>query len=946
MAARYTLPLRFFPPKTTIVPFLSAVVARLYPANQLPRSLCLQDLFNSVHGGWLQKTTSWLIRQAIQSTIPITERFNLSILQSFSPNNCLGEQRNQTMTASKFPVEMGSNLPTHRWLAVSCMALCLWSAVGCSSSEDTPAAAKEEHDKQATLGDFKVSVHGDSSLQITLGDKTILEGLGAGTIADDELPIAGYAVRNTAYSYEMLYGSFKYEDTPQGPWQVGSSIAVRSGDGINYEVRDPRGTALLSVQIQAKDARHLVLDFSTTNPEAKRLSWGFRCQPNERFVGFGSQSWDVDQSGQKVPLLVSEQGIGKATTDEFTGVWYLQGRRHSAQWPMPWTLSNRGMVMVAETRHQSLFDLCSPDHPDAARVELELPGKIHLFVGDSVIESTSLATKQWGTPRVPPAFAFAPWNDAIKGPDKVLGAAQRLRQADVPSSVIWTEDWRGAEQSGDRYELKEEWEVDPSLYPDMKGMTDQLHQQGFKFFNYFNSFVYQNSKAWQETASKGLLIKNADGTPYLFDGAKFSPTSLLDVTNPEARAWAKSKMKAGMELGADGWMNDFAEWLPMDSVLTAGSGLDLHNEYPVYWQQIAREAIDEMNDGVERLFFARSGWFGTPPLTDVFWAGDQRTNMDEDDGLPSVVVMGINLSVTGCPSYGHDIAGYQAATNAGSDKEVFWRWTELGAFSPVMRTHHGLQADKNWTWESDAETIAFWRTYTIEHITLAPMFQAWAKQASETGVPIMRGLFLHYPENDQAWTVKDEYLLGPSILVAPVIQKGATSRSVWFPPGVWYPWKQGSPQMGNTSLAVQAPVGDIPVFVKAGSLLVKYPSTIRTLANSSATVPGPEQVGDDRELWAFMQGSSDFTEVGGLKYTWTSPETGVSEPNPTMMWNNAALATCSQPVQAPCFVDNGNGETVAYVVGNGELSVGSTQPAKLNVSGGKDSRNSTIHIRR
>ena len=144
-----------------------------------------------------------------------------------------------------------------------------------------------------------------------------------------------------------------------------------------------------------------------------------------------------------------------------------------------------------------------------------------------------------------------------------------------------------------------------------------------------------------------------------------------------------------MALGADGWMNDFAEWLPTDGVTAAGPSLDRHNRYPVLWQEAAREAIDGVNDGKERLFFGRSGWFGTPALADVIWAGDQRTDFQPDDGLPTILPIGIGLGLVGVSTYGHDIAGYQSATNEVPAKRLFFRWTSLGL---LLRPGRGFPA--------------------------------------------------------------------------------------------------------------------------------------------------------------------------------------------------------------------------------------------------------------
>ncbi len=581
-----------------------------------------------------------------------------------------------------------------------------------------------------TVGAFTMSVVPASARLSVLGPGGVplLGGLDSSSDVgkpqsanDDAPPMTGFAVRDLSTTYKMMYGSFAIADDTTQPWQVVERAAVASGNRV--DLLDGGGARVASVTFTRGDEdAHLVASITagagappaSTDPAAprRRISWGFSCDADDHFVGFGAQTWGVDARGETIPIWVQEEGIGKdLKTDDPTGVWYVVGRRHSAYMPLPEFLARRGYVAVAETNALSTFALCS-ERQDVARMELELPVTVHLFYGPSPHDALSRATTHFGRPRVPPAFAFAPWNDAIFGSANVRRVATKLRTAGAPSSVIWTEDWRGGDWNGDNYTLKEEWDVDRSLYPDFESVAADLHAAGFKWLVYFNSFVQQDSAAWPETAPQGYLVRQTDGTPYTFTDAKFRPASMVDLTNTDAVAWAVGKMKAAIALGADGWMGDYGEWLPTDAVLAEGRGIDFHDEYPVLWQKAQRRALDETTaaDGVERLSFVRSGWLGTAPLADVFWAGDQRTDFEPDDGMPTILPIGIGVGLAGVSTFGSDIAGYQSATNPTSSKELFFRWTELGAWSPVMRTHHGTEPKLEWSWESDAPTLTSRRT--------------------------------------------------------------------------------------------------------------------------------------------------------------------------------------------------------------------------------------------
>ncbi|MBK8259141.1 MAG: hypothetical protein IPK82_41600 [Polyangiaceae bacterium] len=826
--------------------------------------------------------------------------------------------------------------------------------VGCYDEGDPPLPEKPLD--LGISGGFRATLAGGSRLTVASADgRVLLDGLESGEVAEGEPPLVGFAVRDLTITYDMQFGAFKPDDVTNGPWKPAAKIGTETdADASVLTLRDEGGKALAQVRLTTPEEGHLVFDITPGEGPERRFSMGFACDEADAFAGFGSQTHDVNHRGQTVPTFVQEQGIGKVDHDEYTLAWYLVGRRHSSHIPIPQYLARRGYVLTAETNLEARFALCS-ESETAARVELTMPAKLHVFDGPTADAALTRSSATFGRPRLPPRVAFAPWNDGIFGSDAVRAMAQRLRDEDVPSSVIWSEDWKGAEWSGDGYSLSEEWKVDENLYPNFAQLANDLHALGFDFHVYFNPFIYKSSSVWTELESKGYLIKKADGSTYTFTGAKFTDSSLVDLTNPDARAWVIGKMHDAMALGADGWMNDFAEWLPTDSVTFGGSGNDIHNIYPVLWQQTAREAIDTAPDGKERLFFGRSGWLGTPQLADVIWAGDQRTDMQPDDGLPTVLPIGIGLGVTGVSTYGHDIGGYQSATNEVTSKETFFRWASLGAWSPVMRTHHGTKPSsypgmdpvKNqgqWRWDTDAETIAHYRNYTKLHIALLPMWEALAKHASETGVPIWRGLFMAYPNDPQAWSLLDEVMIGDNLLVAPVVTKGKTSRSVYLPEGTWYPWQGGGAVSGGSTLDVTADLTEIPVFARAGSVIVALPDGVMTLVNSSPEVPGPESVGDSRVVYAFLGGEGSFTETGGLTYSLS--QSGDLTGDLTFAWEGGAVGACADPVVAPCVESVADGYTI-HAEGSGNLEITSANgTGTLTIAGGAQDRLLTLVVRR
>lgn len=796
--------------------------------------------------------------------------------------------------------------------------------VACSSEK---ADAPKPPAVETSVSGMRVRLEPDPlRISITASDGRVLfDGLppreiAAPTDESDPAPVTGIAVRDVETRVQALYGSYQFTDTGS-QWRVGlRAAAVRTDAGLAFDAMDDSGK-IASVAIRpSEDARDGELAIVVTPTIAvKSRTWASiaaRCDDTDHFLGFGAQARDVDHRGTIVPLFVSEPGIGKRDTDDPLAIWYLAGTRHSSSYPVPLYLARRGYVGALDTAGRSVFGMCAPSEDNALRVSGDVTGgtfTFRIFDGPSAKQALTRSTARFGRPRIPPRLAFAPWNDAILGSDKVRAFAKFLRDKDIPSSAIWYEDWRGGKFVGDDYKLEEEWDVSPTLYPELPKLVSDLHDQGFASFTYFNTFVEKDLNIWKETAPKGYLVKKQDGSIYEFTNVKQKPSGLVDLNNPAGKQFVIGKLKANLSLGVDGWMGDYGEWLPLDAKL--GDGTDpwsAHNLYPQAWAEAQRAALDAelgatASPKSRRLTFMRAGWLRSTPLADVIWAGDQATDMSADDGLPTVVAMGLGLSIAGVSTYGSDIAGYQVALRSPTDKETFFRWTELGAFSPVMRTHHGTQPLKNWNLASDEATTAHYRKYAILHQQLTPYFELLAKEAHDTGITIWRHLGVEFPTDEKAWTTADQFMIGSSLLVAPIVKKGQTTRDVYLPSGAkWFP-KEGL---------------SIPVYLREGSIIPLLPETVRTVVAEAKGVFRDVDAADDRELW-IAPGSGSVTEVSGLKYV----STNIPATFDKITWNGMDLPVAD----------------VVSVVGPGKLTLGS---GTLEIVAGDPSRKTTIRVSR
>ncbi|MEO7095849.1 MAG: TIM-barrel domain-containing protein, partial [Polyangiales bacterium] len=595
------------------------------------------------------------------------------------------------------------------------------ASFSCKSGDDATASPPPPVD--TTIGSVHVHVELDP-LRLVLSDaagKVLFDGLAPHAVeppgdATDPAPLTGFAVRDVHTEVKELYGSFRILDFGT-TWRVATrGTHVTMGDGLELDAVDDQGTTIAHLAVRGEgDGEIAVLVTPKIAPAAGARTWvsvAATCDADDRFLGFGAQQRDVEHRGTTVPIFVSEPGVGKRDDDVQDPIFFIAGTRHASSFPAPIYLARRGYVGALDTAGRATFAMCSEQlgGSDVLRIAGDVASAngtftFRVFTGAPKV-ALGKSSARFGRPRLPPRLAFAPWNDAILGSAAVRAHAAFLREKDVPSSAIWTEDFRGGDFKGDDYKLKESWGVDRSLYPDIETLAADLHAGGFAFFTYYNTFVEQDNDVWAETTKQGYLVKKADGTDYIFTNAKQQPSGMIDLSNPAARAWTVGKLKDGLALGADGWMGDYAEWLPIDAQLACMSGSTPcdpwaeHDLYPKAWQETQRAALDATDVGGKappierRLMFVRSGWLGTAPLADVVWGGDQRTDMAADDGLPTVVPMGLGLGIAAISTYGSDVGGYQSATNEPTSKETFFRWTELGAWSPVMRTHHGTAPKK------------------------------------------------------------------------------------------------------------------------------------------------------------------------------------------------------------------------------------------------------------
>jgi alpha-glucosidase len=328
-----------------------------------------------------------------------------------------------------------------------------------------------------------------------------------------------------------------------------------------------------------------------------------------------------------------------------------------------------------------------------------------------------------------------------------------------------------------------------------------------------------------EAVEGGYLVKDQQGEPYRVRISSFS-ASLVDLTNPEARTWIKGLIKDELiGSGTSGWMADFGEGLPYDAVLFSGADPKAyHDRYAEEWARVNREAIIEAGRDDDIVFFNRSGYTESPRYSTLFWVGDQLVDWDEHDGIKSAVTGLLSSGLSGYSLEHSDIGGYTALDNPlfryHRSKELLLRWIELGAFTTIFRTHEGNIPEVNHQVYSDEKTLEHFVRFAKIYAAWKPYRMALVREASEKGLPVVRHPFVHYPHDLGVLDLNYQFMVGPEIMVAPVLDPGTDTVEVYLPAGGWvHLWTgtaYGSPGRGVRE-TIPAPIGEPAVFYKEGS---------------------------------------------------------------------------------------------------------------------------------
>jgi alpha-glucosidase (family GH31 glycosyl hydrolase) len=359
-------------------------------------------------------------------------------------------------------------------------------------------------------------------------------------------------------------------------------------------------------------------------------------------------------------------------------------------------------------------------------------------------------------------------------------------------------------------------EFQPELWPDPAAVLEEARRQHFEVTTHEYPVLHEKSPLFAEAEARGYLL--ADGYERAADPARPSANyregqRYLDFSNPEVRTWWWDAHRDLVRLGVAGWWLDGGEGPPSTARLHAGDGRLLHNLYDRFRHQAFAEgeAADRPD---HRLFLlCRSGAAGMQRYGATCWSGDVNNDFAT---LEAQVPLGLNTGLSGVPYWGTDVGGFfHPIPETG---ELYARWFQLGAFSPIFRSH-GWVWREHVPWAHGPEVEAICRRYAELRYRLLPYTYTLAWQAHTLGLPLMRALVLEYPDDPRVWGLGHQFLWGDALLVAPVTREGARAWPVYLPAGAWYDFWTGERHAGPRGVTVDAPLDRLPLLVRAGAIL-------------------------------------------------------------------------------------------------------------------------------
>jgi alpha-D-xyloside xylohydrolase len=596
------------------------------------------------------------------------------------------------------------------------------------------------------------------------------------------------------------------------------AVDLDFGDGITARVEivpatDARFTFTFATA-SAKDGPIVVLT---------RVRVRTSADPKEGFYGLGEQQDAVDNRGKLRAMQIEADGE-------------IESANNEAHVPVPLVIGTRGWAMFVASTRVGTFDVARKDPAIVEATFAEAALRFELFAADAPLDLVGEYTALTGRPKLPPPWTLGPllWRDESRDQAEVEDDIAKIRSLDLATSGIWID--RPYATAVNTFDF------DAARFPDPSAMIARAHAAGLRVALWHTPYLEDASGALAATARDKGYFPPERGVP-------INPWSApIDFTNPEARAFWLDNLRRYTAMGIEGFKLDYAEDIVPSigakrNVWRFADGSDdrtMHHRYSALYHDVYADAAPSR----DAFLLCRAAHWGEQTNGCIIWPGDMDASLTRHrepidgvvgvGGLPATVVMGLSLSASGFPFFGSDTGGYR---HSPPDDETFVRWFEQTALSTVMQVGDSSSQPP---WTRSEAVLDLYRRYARLHLRLFPYEWTYAQRMAVDGRPIQRPLGLAHP--DLGVHPSDEYLFGEELLVAPVVERGATRRRLVAPKGRWFDFWRGTAHDGP-DIEVDAPLDTLPLFVREGAIIPLLRPTIDTLA--PATDSGVESFAND-----------------------------------------------------------------------------------------------------
>ncbi len=621
-----------------------------------------------------------------------------------------------------------------------------------------------------------------------------------------------------------------------------------SGDGIRVRCAD------LTIEA-ARDPFHL------------RYSSGGTVLLEE--VAQGGLSWSYWEYALRYRLDAADHFYGLGQPDQAAERLGLDHRGHRrdiwhehtppAVTVMPVFVNPRGYGLLVDNPYRAAWDFGSAEPRIFSYSARGGPLQYYFFYGRAMPGLLRTYMELTGFPPHPPRWVFGLLQSryGYRNRAELEEIARTFRERRLPCDALILDLFWFA-QMGDLAFTSAQW-------PDPADMIARLGEQGFRVMAIEEPYITDQSANFAQARGRRLLAKHYDGSPYMFD---FWPgrCALLDFSNPAARQWWTEQHRALLEMGIAGWWTDLNE--PSrhfeDMAHHAGPAAAVHNLYALWMHQAIAQAYARYAPRRRVFILSRSAWPGSQRYGAALWSGDVAMTFAS---LRKQVAVGLSAAMSGIPFWGTDIGGFGFGGEC--TEELYIRWFQFGAFSPLCRPH-GDRTELREPWQFGPRCEEICRKYLELRYRLLPYIYSCAHQACVEGIPLMRPLALAFPGDPEVVDLCDQYMFGPAILVAPILDQGAVRRNVYLPAGRWTDFESGKVHLGPCRVEVAAPLEVVPLLIAQGAIVPTGPalqhSGERPLDPLTIEIyPGPDRefvlYEDDGETTGYLSGEFAQTRL-------------------------------------------------------------------------------------